>query len=473
MKQFISILLIIGSGFILSCKPDNKNESQEQITSLKDGEIQYLSYEKKESDLVVSRKAYKDQLYGFWLGQCIANWTGLVTEMDKIGNIGEVKTGDFYTREDWGQPDQPSIWGEGIPSDLSPTIDFVLIGEDSIWGADDDTDIEYMYQHLLYTNKTSILTPEQIRTGWLKHIMAEEENFLWVSNQTALDLMIEGILPPETSAPEKNENYMMIDAQLTTEIFGFFAPARPDIALQMAHLPIRTTARLDAAWISEFYVIMYSLASYVDQSLSMKEKIHWMANQARKRLPADSYSSNMFDFVKAQYESGKSWEEARDLVYQRYQVDQMDGYDITSKELYCNGCFAAGINYAASIVSLLYGEGDFKETVKIGALCGWDSDNPTATWGGLIGFMIGKDGLESTFDQKFSNRFNIHRTRQNFPNEGIDTFENMAETGVFIVDRVVQEQMKGGVDLENNVWYIPQKSNEMSIETAKIKSSNH
>ena len=22
---------------------------------------------------------------------------------------------------------------------------------------------------------------------------------------------------------------------------------------------------------------------------------------------------------------------------------------------------------------------------------GWDSDNPTATWGGLIGFMIGKD----------------------------------------------------------------------------------
>ena len=35
----------------------------------------------------------------------------------------------------------------------------------------------------------------------------------------------------------------MIDAQLTTEIFGFFAPARPDIALKMAHLPIQTTAR--------------------------------------------------------------------------------------------------------------------------------------------------------------------------------------------------------------------------------------
>ena len=58
--------------------------------------------------ITISKKEYKDKLYGFWLGECIANWTGLVTEMDKIGNIGEIKTGDFYTREDGGKPDQPS-----------------------------------------------------------------------------------------------------------------------------------------------------------------------------------------------------------------------------------------------------------------------------------------------------------------------------------------------------------------------------
>ena len=467
MKHYIFTILILLQGVIISCNSIDKKEVQNKtVESIKSDQIDYMVYEKKETDLVLSREAYMDQLYGFWLGQCIANWTGLITEMDKIGNIGEIKTGDFYTRDDWGKPDQPSIWGEGLPSDLSPTIDFVLIGEDSIWGADDDTDIEYMYQHLLYENKTSILSPEQIRDGWLKHIRAEEENFLWVSNQTALDLMGEGILPPATSDPENNENYMMIDAQLTTEIFGFFSPTRPDIALKMAHLPIRTTAQFDAAWISEFYVIMYSLAPYVDQQLSMKERVLWMANRARLRLPADSYASKMYDFVKGQYESGSSWEEARDQVYQRYQVDQLDGYDITSKELYCNGCFAAGINFAASLVSLFYGEGDFKETVKIGSLCGWDSDNPTATWGGLIGFMIGKEGLEKTFGQQFSNQFNIHRTRQNFPNDGIDTFENMAKKGIFVIDRVVQEEMKGGVDLENNHWYIPQAEGDLGIERA-------
>ena len=180
-------------------------------------------------------------------------------------------------------------------------------------------------------------------------------------------------------------------------------------------------------------------------------------NQKERSYPMlpVSYAAKMFDFVKVQYENGIPWETTRDQLYQRYQVEQQDGYDITSKNLYCNGCFASGINFAASIVSLLYGEGDFKETIKIGVLAGWDSDNPTATWGGLIGFMIGKEGIEKTFDQEFSNRFNIHRTRQNFPNNGIDNFDDMAEKGIFIIDRVVQEQMKGGVDLENDQWLIP------------------
>ncbi len=423
-------------------------------------EKQTISSKNEEKYITISRELYHNQLYGFWLGECIANWTGLVTEMDKIGNIGEIKTGDFYTRSDWGQPDLPSIWGQGIPSDLSPTIDFVFKDSSEIWGSDDDTDIEYMYQHLLYTNKTSILSPSQLRDGWLKHIKKEEENFLWVSNQKAFDLMAEGIFPPATGAPENNEHFEMIDAQLTTEIFGLFSPTRPDFALKMAHLPIQTTARNEAENISKFYVTMYSLAAIPDTTKTMSQRIFWMANEARKTLPDSTYPALMFDYIKNLYDSGIPWEQARDAIYHKYQVNQEDGYDITSKNLYCNGCFAAGINYAASLVSLFYGEGDLKETIKIGTLTGWDSDNPTATWGGLIGFMLGKDGIEKTFDRTFSNRFNIHRTRQNFPNEGIDTFENMAKTGLTVIDRVVKEELNGTVDLDKQLWIIPLKHQE-------------
>lgn len=170
-----------------------------------------------------------------------------------------------------------------------------------------------------------------------------------------------------------------------------------------------------------------------------------------------TYPAAMFDYVKALYDSGQPWEKTRDDIYKRYQVQQADGYDITSQNLYCNGCFAAGINYAASLVSLFYGEGNYKKTVQIGSLYGWDSDNPTATWGGLLGFIYGHEALSAQFDQELSETFNIHRTRQNFPNNGIDNFDRMAEEGLFIIDRLILTELDGGLDCKENLWFIPEK----------------
>ena len=446
MKKCTLLSLII---LIFSCSEKKKSS----FDVLQDINLKYKEYTPTGNEIVISRAEYLNKLKGFWLAQCIANWTGLVTENDKIGNIGEFRTGDFYTREDWGKKDELNLRENSVDRN----IDFVFEDKDGIWGADDDTDIEYMYQHLVYTNKTSKLSGQQIRDGWLKHIKHEEQNYLWVSNQRALDLMIGGIVPPETSDPENNPDYDMIDAQLTTEVFGFYSPGRPDFAVEMAELPIKTTARFNAEWISKFYISMYSLAAVSDPNLSIKENLLIIAEKSRNQLPNDSYASKMYDFVKRQYNDGLPWETIRDSVYVRYQVEQKDGYDITSRNLKCNGCFAAGINFAASIISLFAGEGDLKETIKMGSLMGWDSDNPTATWGGLIGFMIGKDGVEKAFNRTFSEEYNIHRTRQNFPN-GVDSFSNMANLGVYITDRVIQEELEGGIDLDKNIWYIP-KSN--------------
>ncbi|WOJ94397.1 ADP-ribosylglycohydrolase family protein [Congregibacter variabilis] len=415
--------------------------------------------------LNLSRSDYARRMEGFWLGQSIANWTGLVTEMDKIG--GEGIHGTFYTRHDWGKADQPSIWSEGVPSDLSPTIDWVFADEDGIWGADDDTDIEYMYQHLLLEYQTSVLSPEQIRDGWLRYIYSDDntpftnercepENYLWVSNQQAHDLMREqGLLPPATSDPALNPHHDMIDAQLTTEIFGLFAPGRPDVALRLAHLPIRTTARGEAALAAEFYIVMHSLAATADPAKTLSEQLKKLRQQARRHLPDQSYTAKMYDFVATSYEAGLSWEDTRDAFYQRYQVEQADGYDVSSRELFCNGCFASGINFGASIISLFYGNGDYQETVKIAVLAGWDSDNPAATWGGLLGFLLGRDGIEDTFGRTFSTKFNIHRTRGGFPNNGLDDFPDMAQRGLRVVDRVIVEEMDGVIDAENKNWQIP------------------
>ena len=445
-KSYYLILFYLELGFAQEYMAVGAN-------TLFDSELHYSLYAPDGAERIISRTVYLDQLQGFWLAQCIANWTGLITEMDKI-------EAPFYTDENWGDPDQKNIWGNFVHH--TNIIDYFFIYNDKPWGADDDTDIEYMYQHLLDINNTSMLNGEQIKNGWLHHIYSNEdapggENFLWVSNETAYYLMQGGLLPPTTSEPEHNSNYEMIDAQLTTEIFGLFAPARPDIALRMAHLPIRTTAKNNAEWISEFYVIMYSLAADIDIDLSMKEKVFWLAQNARKRLPDDSYAAGMYDFIKLAYTANPNkddWEITRDAVYERYQIAGKDGYNY-------NQSFDAGINFAASLVSLFYGEGDLLRTIRIGSLAGWDADNPTATWGGLLGFMLGRKRVEQAFERyNLSDTYWISRTRRNFPDRtpdaaGEDTFPMMAMRGVYIIDRVIMEEMGGGVDLEKNIWYIP------------------
>jgi len=81
--KFILVLFCLLELF--TSKTSAQKAAEKTINKSKDGE----------TTITISRDKYRDQLHGFWLGQCIANWTGLVTEMDKIGNIGEIKTGDF------------------------------------------------------------------------------------------------------------------------------------------------------------------------------------------------------------------------------------------------------------------------------------------------------------------------------------------------------------------------------------------
>ena len=391
---------------------------------------------------IFDRAGYANKLHGFWLGQSIANWTGLVTEMDRVEP-------PFYTDDDWGSVDQPSIWGSYVAH--SSHIDFYLPDLDRVWGADDDTDIEYMYWQLVSESPRPRLTPEQIRAAWLTHIYSNEdaplsayefrrENYLWVSNEAAYYLMKDrGLLPPATSDPQENPDFSMIDAQLTTESFGLMAPGRPDVALRLSRLPIAVTASGEAAAIARFYVVMHALAVDVDPTGNIGDELQEIAAKAAKELPVSGYSHDMYEFVRNEFlenHDKNDWEQTRDAVYDRYQIKGAAGY------LYQRP-FDAGINFAASLISLFYGEGDFKRTLRIATLAGWDSDNPAATWGGLLGFVLGKDRLEQTFGRPFPEAYWIHRTRRGFRDytpgiAGEDTFSLMALRGVTVVEHVLR-----------------------------------
>jgi hypothetical protein len=383
----------------------------------------------------LSRCDYADRLRAMWLAETIANWTGLTTE-------AVIQDAPFYTDENWGD-DQNLSWK---PNDV---IDFVF---QDPWLADDDTDIEYVYLHLLTEHNTIYLTPQQIADGWREHM----NDYIWVSNAQARSLMEQGVLPPVTSMGAANEHFIQIDAQLTTEIFGALAPGMPEQALIMADLPIRTTAGSYSAHAAQYFVVLYSLATQVDTTLPLREQIIWLVGEARKYIPDTSKTADIVDFVLADYLANPDvddWELTRDRVYDRYH-DNAREYGFVYR-----GWTESSVNFAAGLFALLYGEGDFRRTVQIGTLSGWDSDNGTATVGGLLGLMQGYDAIVAQFpDEEMADRYRIHRTRPTMPDylpddrRSEDTFTLMAERMLPLIEEAITD---AGGNIEGDLWELP------------------
>jgi hypothetical protein len=385
----------------------------------------------------IDRDVYADRLRAMWLAESIANWTGLRTE-------GLFQEPPFPTDDDWGRN-----LGKG------PVV-FVI--EDP-FRADDDTDIEYVYVHLLDelgggNGGVTALTGEQIRDGWIKHI----NRFIWVSNERARELMGRGVVPEETGFNGANHWWLMIDAQLTTEVFGAFCPGMPERALEMADLPIATTARGHAAHAAQVHVVMHSLAPMVPDDLEPAERAVWLVERSREFLPDTSKCADIMDFVLADYLGNPDkddWERTRDRIHDRYQLHAADNGFVYRH------WFESSINFASGVMALLYGEGDFKRTVQIATLGGWDSDNPAATMGGLIGLMSGTDAIAAAFPgQALSDRYNSWRTRDNLPDhlpddpDAEDTFTMIAERMLPVVEAVILEE-GGRVDDDAGTWLLP------------------
>ncbi len=378
---------------------------------------------------------YRERLRGMWLAECMANWTGLQTE-------GRHVQPPFLTDASWGVV-QPYL--NGFPLEFKWAY--------NPWGADDDTDIEYVYQHLMVTQSTIDLTPTQIANGWITHI----NRYIWVSNAAVRQLIGRGVLPPSTGLSSANQYRLAIDSQLTTEFFGALSPGMPGRALDMADLPIRTSSSGYATHASQFYVILYSLATQVPASLSGRDKVLWLLHEARRYVPDTSKSADVVDFVLADFLANpdvNDWERTRDLINLRYRVNA------AANGFVYRDWTESSINLATGVMALLYGQGDYRRTIQVGTMSGWDSDNGTATMGGLMGLMLGYDGIRAVFNNGPRENFWIGRTRDNMPDytgpgdTWDDTCAMIADRGIPLVRRNIAEH-GGLVDTANGLWLLP------------------
>lgn len=249
-------------------------------------------------------------------------------------------------------------------------VDLVLLDQ---WSTDDDTHVEWLDLHILETHGLNP-TYEQIRDEWVDHLNGD----IWVATRAARDLMDDGVMPPETGRlPLNPEGAWAMDAQLETELFGLIHPGRPQLARQQARFFAQVTSSGPAVDASAFYAHLYAMAfgaSDIDDLLA----------DARSDEPEDSIVAPIYDaVVRWHRQYPEDWRSTREQIRLHYDDDPE--------------WWASRLNFATTIMALLYGEGDLRETITIAGLAGWDADNNMTTAAGLLGAMAGFDALPEPF----------------------------------------------------------------------------
>lgn len=280
---------------------------------------------------------YQDKLHGAWQATMVANESGL---------------------------DLQGLWLD----EPGPDGGYELLFPDQ-WSTDDDTHVEWLDLHIMETHGIEP-TYRQIRDEWVDHL----NNDIWVATRVARDLMDDGILPPETGSAERNpDGAWSMDAQLETELFGLMAPGLPAEARRRARTFARVTNSGLAVEVSAFYAHLYSEAFF-------ESDIDWLLDRAVAQEPADSEVAEIVAVIRQWHrENPDDWRATRQLVANAYDVDPE--------------WWASKVNFAVTIMALLYGEGDMLRTIDIAALAGWDADNNMTTSAGLLGVVLGFDRL--------------------------------------------------------------------------------
>ena len=342
---------------------------------------------------VISADQYYNKVYGAWQATLVANHTGLVHE------------GKYLA--------QPST---------ADSIELVLLDE---WSTDDDTAVEWVDLHIL---ETYGLEPSysQIRDEWLEHL-----NFdIWNSALRARELMDEGVLPPETGSEALNPvGAWSIGAQLQTELFGMIAPGMPEEAARRAAYFGRVTNSGPAIEASQFYAILYALAFF-------EKDMPTLITAAQSHLPIDSEIVGITADVQGWHEQHPDdWRLTRQLIRDKHDTDPI--------------WWASRVNFASTIMALLYGRSDFMETVTIAALAGWDADNNMTTSAGLLGIIHGFDNLPEP----------IRTASQIYYNEDVtgDLVERETVADIAARTQTVAELAIGqvGGKVINNDYWIP------------------
>ncbi|MDX2003842.1 MAG: ADP-ribosylglycohydrolase family protein [Meiothermus sp.] len=290
------------------------------------------------------------KMIGVFLGRPIEGWS-----YDQISaRFGEVRA---YLHEAVGRP-------LILPDDdLSGTFAFLRALEDNGYPRD--------------------LSSRQIGEAWLNYIV-EGRSILWwggmgnSTEQTAYFRLRQGVPAPQSGSMELNTRLIaeQIGAQIFIDGWAMVAPGDPDLAFHLATEAARVSHDGEAVYAAQVLAVMESLA-FVEPDLGK------LLDAGLSYIPRDSVIHKLITDLREVRQRVEDWREARVWLEHHYGYDKF------------RGNVHVVPNHGVIVLSLLYGQDDFLQTLMIANTCGWDTDCNSGNVGCLMGIKLGLEGIDA------------------------------------------------------------------------------
>lgn len=252
------------------------------------------------------------------------------------------------------------------------------------FAADDDSNGPiFLLRALEDSGRWGELTAQDVADALLNYAPYEHGFFWWggygVSTEhTAYLNLWNGIPAPQSGSIEQNGAVIaqQIGGQIFIDTWGLVSPGNPDLAASLARRAASVTHDGEGVYGGIFVAVCISYAFVEHDICRILEK-------GLSYLPEDCEYARVVRTVMAFHaKHPKSWEGCYRYIHNNYGYDKYPGV-----------CHIIP-NIAVMILALLYGEGDFSDTLHICNWCGWDTDCNVGNVAAILGVRNGLDGID-------------------------------------------------------------------------------
>ncbi len=285
-----------------------------------------------------------------------------------------------------GAPVEPTLWTYERIEKTYGNIDS-YIKDYKNFAADDDANGPFYFLRALYdSEKGSEITPQDVARAWLNYAREGKGMFWWggygISTEHTAYLNVKnGIPAPRSGSIAQNGRTMaeQIGGQIFIDTWGLISPNNPKLASELGATAASVSHDGEGLNGAKFFCACIATAFC---SNSIQEVIQ----TGLSFLPADStyrkVAHAVIDFHK---DNPYDFRACYNMLANNWGYDKYPGV--------CHIIPNAGV----CILAMLYGDGNFNETIEIATMCGWDTDCNAGNVGTVLGVLVGIEGIKKSY----------------------------------------------------------------------------